>query len=130
MTKFVLRISIVLLFAPYSGHAASDASGSLSSFLGQNGFQNINLNRRFPNWLSIPVKINQKSGALVVATGCPITGIDRESVAKFGLIEKKTTMRVGGSLGRSNERYGMSELKTLDVASSSFNDVSVAVLNA
>ena len=88
------------------------------------------MQRHYPNCLSLPVKINQKSGLLLMATACPISALDRNSATKFGLVVRKNTKPVRGSLGTSNEHLGMSELKNLVVANGAdLSGVRVAVLN-
>jgi len=127
---FIVVVVLTVLVASPRARAAPAQSNDVSTFLARFGFSRIHLDRYYPNCLSLPVKINQKSGLLLIATACPISAVDRNSATKFGLVVHKTTKPVRGSLGTSNEHLGMSELKNLVVANGAdLTGVRVAVLN-
>lgn len=130
LLTFIAAVVLNVLLVRSGALATSPQSNDISTFLGRLGFARIHLERHYPNCLSLPVKINQKSGLLLMATACPISALDRNSATKFGLVVRKTTKPVRGSLGTSNEHLGMSELKNLVVANGAdLSGVRVAVLN-
>jgi len=133
MSKFLLGLFLIAVLTPSSGRGAqpqSNDGNSLASFLATRGFAAARLKRLPRNGLGLPVTINQKSSALLlVATACPISGVDRGSAQKWGLVSPKADVRVKGTLGLSNERYGIGELKSLALPSGVLTNVRVAFLN-
>jgi predicted aspartyl protease len=133
MRKFLFGVLLIAVITPFSergAQAQSDGGDSLASFLTKQGFTRTPVNRLPHYRLWLAATINQKTRALLmVATACPISGIDQSSAVKFGLAQRQTAMRVQGSLGSSNERYRMSEVKSLALANGALTNVRVAVLN-
>jgi predicted aspartyl protease len=113
---------------PVCSAQSETAARNLTTFLATKGFTEVKMKRRFLNHLFVPVKINEKPGALLVATAAETTGIDRSSAARLGLIEQKSTRHIHGSLGPSNEPLGMTNLE-LAIGATGPSNVRVAILN-
>src|SRR5437868_11726658 len=101
MGRFLFGVFLIAVFAPLHGRGAqpqSNGGDSLPSFLVRRGFTRTPLKRLPRNGLGLSATINQKSGALLLlASACPISGIDRGSVVKVGLVPQKTNIRVNGT---------------------------------
>ena len=87
------------------------------------------LQRRFGNCLLVPVAVNNKHGMLLLDTGAPITVIDKNSVATYGLSVEKTNANVGGMLGTSWERYGISKVKSIAMGNCTVTNVPVGIID-
>src|SRR5438046_9379535 len=63
----------------------------------------------------------------MIDTGSPSTLIDRNSVNTFGLAVEKTDSTVGGLFGRTWEREGVSEVKSIAMGNCVLTNVPVAI---
>jgi predicted aspartyl protease len=125
--KNLLGVGVCLAtLAPLPAHSQEN-SGTLVGFLSGQGLVGAKLERRFGNHLFVPVAINNKRGALMIDTGAPVTIIDKNSAATFGLNVEHTTVNVGGLFGKSWEHYGMSMAKTIAMGNCVVTNVPVAL---
>ena len=127
MKKLFLSIALVLSLLPLS--AQSQGGGTLTSFLASQGLAGAKLERRFGNHLLVPVSINNKHAMLMIDTGAPVTLIDRNSAATFGLTVGATKSQVGGAFGTRWERYGVSIVKSIAMGNCVVTNVPVALAN-
>jgi predicted aspartyl protease len=112
MKKLFAFILSVGLLAPYAAKSQQQP-GTLAGFLSGQGLAGAKLERRFGNHLLVPASINTKRAALIVDTGAPVTLIDKDSAATFGLKVESTTMNVGRIFGPRWEHYGVSVAKSI-----------------
>jgi predicted aspartyl protease len=126
MKKLFVGIYLILALASLSAQS-QQSDGTLSSFLAAQGLAGAKLERRLGNHLMVPVSINNKRGALMIDTGAPITLIDKNSAATFGLKVENTARTVGGVFGTQWERYGMSMLKSIAMGNCVLTNVPVAL---
>ncbi len=103
------------------------AGGTLTSALSKQGLAGAKLERRYGNHLFVAVSINNHPGALMVDTGSTSTLIDRNSANTFGLTVEKTDSTVGGLFGRTWEREGVSEVKSIAMGNCVLTNVPVAI---
>jgi predicted aspartyl protease len=123
-----LLVPILLLAMPVASRAQTPQnSGTLAAFLSKQGLAGAKLERRFGNHLFVPVSINNRTGALMIDTGSPVTMIDTNSVNTFGLTVEKTSDNVGGLFGRSWERYGTSKVAGIAMGNCVLANVPVAI---
>jgi len=125
---FGMFFALVALKSLPAKPARTFENDAIANCLRQAGFRRINLTL-VRDHLVLPAKINEQSATMVVATGAPISALDRRSLRRFRLNEVQTTWPVSGAFGRSAESYGMLDLKTLDVANAVFRKVRVATLD-
>jgi len=112
--------------APFSARS-QQTSGTLTGFLSDQGLAGAKLERRFGNHLFVPVSINNKWAALMIDTGAPVTLIDKNSAATFGLKVENTTINVAGVFGKRWEHYGRSMAKSIAMGNCVVTNVSVAL---
>src|SRR6266513_3043980 len=112
--------------APFPAQS-QESSGTLAGFLSGQGLAGAKLERRFGNHLFVPVSINNRRAALMVDTGAPVTIIDKNSAATFGLRVESTTLNVGGVFGRRWEHYGTSMAKSIGMGNCVVTNVPVAL---
>jgi predicted aspartyl protease len=124
MTKLSLLGIFVVAVAPF---AQAEQSGSLVSFLGQQGLAGAKLERRFGNHLFLPVSINTHRAALMIDTGSPATLLDKNSVTTFGLKTQNTTINVAGVFGKRWERYALSMANSIAMGNCVLTNVPVAL---
>jgi predicted aspartyl protease len=120
-----LALSLAAL-APFSAQS-QQTSGTLTGFLSGQGLAGAKLERRFGNHLFVPVSINNKRAALMIDTGAPITLIDKNSAATFGLKVENTTINVAGVFGKRWEHYGRSMAKSIAMGNCVVTNVPVAL---
>lgn len=113
---------LIAILAPLSTQ-----SQTLTSFLAGQGLAGAKLERRFGNHLLVPVSINNKHAALMIDTGSPVTLIDKNSAATFGLKVEGTKSLVGGAFGTRWERYGVSMVKSIAMGNCVVTNVPVAL---
>ncbi len=130
MKILLVRAAFILtaIAFPVCSAQPETAARDLSRFLATKGFADVKMKRRFLNHLFVPVKINEKPAALLVATAAEATGIDRSSAARLGLTEQKSNRHIRGSLGPSNEPLGMTNLE-LAIGAANLINVRAAILN-
>jgi predicted aspartyl protease len=126
MKKLFVPTYLILALTPFPAQS-QQSGGTLSSFLAAQGFAGAKLERRLGNHLMVPVSINNKRGALVIDTGAPITLIDKNSAATFGLKVENTASSVGGAFGRGWERYGVSMVKSIAIGNCILTNVPIAL---
>jgi predicted aspartyl protease len=112
--------------APCSAQS-QQSSSTLAGFLSGQGLAGAKLERRFGNHLFVPVSINNKRAALMIDTGAPVTIIDKNSAATFGLKVESTTINVAGIFGRRWEHYGTSMAKSIAMGNCVVTNVLVAL---
>jgi predicted aspartyl protease len=122
---FVLALWMAVL-APRSAES-QQSSSTLAGFLSGQGLAGAKLERRFGNHLFVPVSINNKRAALMIDTGAPVTLIDKNSAATFGLKVENTTINVAGIYGKRSERYGTSMAKSIAMGNCVVTNVPVAL---
>jgi len=66
--------------------------------------------------LCIRVSINNKPAALVVDTGSPVTVLDRNTIAGYGLNNTPTSKGVNSPMGHSSEHLGLSKTRSIELA--------------
>ena len=126
MKKLSLLALWLTALAPCSGHG-QQTSGSLAGLLSGQGMAGAKLERRFGNHLFVPVSINNKKAALMIDTGAPVTLIDKNSAATFGLTVENTTINVAGVFGARWERYGLSKARSIAMGNCVVTNVPVAL---
>jgi predicted aspartyl protease len=126
MKKLFVPIYFILALAPVSAKS-EQSGGTLSSFLASEGLAGAKLERRLGNHLLVPVSINNRRAALMIDTGAPITLIDKNSAATFGLKVEGTASTVGGVFGKQWERYDMSMVKSIAMGNCVLTNVPVAL---
>jgi predicted aspartyl protease len=126
MKKLFSSILLISALIPFHGHA-QQADGTLLGFLAKQGLAGAKLERRSGNHLLVPVSINNRRGTLLIDTGSPASVIDVNSVKTFGLTVEKTGSNVGGLFGRSWERFGVSEVKSISMGNCMVTNVPVAI---
>src|SRR5438876_3316814 len=122
---FVLALWMAVL-APCSAQS-QQSGGTLAGLLSGQGLAGAKLERRFGNHLFVPVSINNKRAALMIDTGAPLTIIDKNSAATFGLKVESTTINVGGVFGKRSEHYGTSVAKSIAMGNCTVTNVPVAL---
>lgn len=122
MKRFLLSTLIAAILLPVSAK-----SQTLTSLLAGQGLAGAKLERRFGNHLLVPVSINNKKGALIIDTGCPITLIDKNSAGTYGLQVAATKSHVGGAFATRWERFGVSMVKTMAMGNCVITNVPVAL---
>src|SRR5262249_22171987 len=115
MNKRFVSIVLIGTLIPFFTEG-QQAGGTLASALSKQGLAGAKLERRYGNHLFVSVSINNRPGALMIDTGSPNTLIDRNSVNTFGLTVEKTDSTVGGLFGRTWEREGVSQVKSIPIA--------------
>jgi predicted aspartyl protease len=126
MKKFFPLLLWMAMLAPLPAQS-QQSSGTLFGFLSGQGLAGAKLERRFGNHLFVPVSINNKSAALMIDTGAPVTLIDKNSAATFGLKAKSTSTNVGGVFGEKWERYEVSVAKGIAIGNCVVTNVPVAL---
>ncbi len=121
----VLALSMAAL-APFSVQS-QQSSGTLAGLLSGQGLAGAKLERRFGNHLFVPVSINNKRAALMIDTGAPVTIIDKNSAATFGLKVESTTINVAGIFGKRWEDYGTSKANSIAMGNCVVTNVRVAL---
>src|SRR6266403_4154943 len=111
MKRLFVCALLIAGIAPFSAQS-QQSTGTLAGFLSGQGLAGAKLERRFGNHLFVPVSINNKRAALMIDTGAPVTIIDKNSAATFGLRVESTTINVGGVFGKRSEHYGTSVAKS------------------
>jgi predicted aspartyl protease len=122
---FGLIVGIAIL-APFTAHSQQQP-GTLAGFLSGQGLVGAKLERRYGNHLFVPVSINNKRANLIIDTGAPVTLIDKESAATFGLKVESTTINVGRILGTKWEHFGVSMAKSIAMGNCVVTNVPVAL---
>jgi len=122
---FAVALSMAAV-APFSAES-QQSSGTLAGLLSGQGLAGAKLERRFGNHLFVPVSINNKRAALMIDTGAPLTIIDKNSAATFGLKVESTTINVGGVFGKRSEHYGTSVAKSIAMGNCTVTNVPVAL---
>src|SRR6266404_6236096 len=123
-----LFAAILLLEALTPSRVQSQQSGgTLAGLLSKQGLAGAKLERRFGNHLFVPVSINNRRAALMIDTGAPITLIDKNSAATFGLNVENTTINVAGVFGKRWEHYGRSMAKSIAMGNCVVTNVPVAL---
>ena len=106
---------IVLVFGVSSTAAtATRTSSSLSSLLARYKFRSTHLETQPGSGLSVRITINGKPGALLIATSDPISVLDRNSLYKFGLRERKTEIPLSGTHGKADDYVGLAKVKSFE----------------
>jgi predicted aspartyl protease len=126
MKQLLVGICLILALTPLSAQS-QQSGGTLNSFVVAQGLAGAKLERRFGNHLMVPVSINNKRAALMIDTGAPVTLIDKESAATFGLKVENTATSVGGAFGRGWERYGVSMVKSIAMGNCVLTNVPIAL---
>ena len=126
MKKVLVPMLVLTSLIPFYSEG-QQAGGTLTSALSKQGLAGAKLERRYGNHLFVAVSINNHPGALMVDTGSPSTLIDRNSVNTFGLTVEKTDSTVGGLFGRTWEREGVSEVKSIAMGNCVLTNVPVAI---
>ena len=126
MKKVLVAMLVLTSLIPFYSEG-QQAGGTLTSALSKQGLAGAKLERRYGNHLFVAVSINNHPGALMVDTGSPSTLIDRNSVNTFGLTVEKTDSTVGGLFGRTWEREGVSEVKSIAMGNCVLTNVPVAI---
>jgi predicted aspartyl protease len=118
----IVPVLLLAILAPISAK-----SQTLTSLLAGQGLAGAKLERRFGNHLLVSGAINNKKAALMIDTGCPITLIDKNSAATFGLQVGSTKAQVGGAFATRWERYGASMVKSIAMGNCVVTNVPVAL---
>jgi len=126
MKKWVAVALSMAALPPFSAES-QQSSGTLAGLLSGQGLAGAKLERRFGNHLFVPVSINNKRAALMIDTGAPLTIIDKNSAATFGLKVESTTVNVGGVFGKRSEHYGTSVAKSIAMGNCTVTNVPVAL---
>src|SRR5881275_546841 len=124
--KKMVPILLLATVTPFCARG-EQPGGTLAGALASQGLGGAKLERRYGNHLLVPVSINNRRGALMIDTGSPNTLIDRNSVNTFGLTVEKTDSTVGGLFGRTWEREGVSEVKSIAMGNCVLTNVPVAI---
>lgn len=110
--------------APAKSTGAQPAA--LKTFFEREGFGGAPLQRRFGNHLFAGARINGRSAALLIDTGCPFTLLDRTSARRVGLRVRETKSYVIGVVGNA-KRFGVSNVSALQMGNCTFANVPVQV---
>jgi predicted aspartyl protease len=113
-------------------------NSTLESFLKQEGFGVVKLkqenldnhkaHKNDPKHLIVDVAVNRLNASLIVDTGTPTTNIARGRLKKFGLVKRKTSLRVTSPLrSASNKFYGIAKLSMLAMGNCMIQDLPVLI---
>jgi predicted aspartyl protease len=125
-TFCIIAIGLLPTLSGAAGKGSSSQPAALKTFLEREGFGGSPLQRRFGNHLFVTTVMNGRRTALLVDSGCPYTLIDRASARGIGLGVKETKSYVSGVTG-AGQRYGVSQLATLQMGNCTFTNVPVQV---
>src|SRR5438874_3724650 len=109
-----LLIPLIVLGFVVSSTAATKTSSSPSALLAKYKFRSARLETQRDSGLSVRITINGKPGALLIATSAPISVLDRNSLQKFGLSERKTGIPLNGTLGKADDYVGLAKVKSFE----------------
>jgi len=114
--KLEILISLGVLAVAVSSTPASERKTnlSLSLVLAAYKFRSAPLETQRDSGLSLRITINGKPGALLVATSAPISVLDRNSLSKFSLTERKTGIPLNGTLGKANDYVGLAKVRSFE----------------
>jgi predicted aspartyl protease len=112
--KLELLIPLIVLGFVVSSTAATKTSSSPSSLLARYKFRSARLETQRDSGLSVRITINGKPGALLIATSAPISVLDRNSLYKFGLRERKTGIPLNGTLGKTDDYVGLAKVRSFE----------------
>jgi hypothetical protein len=122
----------VLLALCQSGLAASEAQmgEAKSDRLGlrKYHFRVVHMEQARPG-LCIRVSINNKPAALAVDSGSPVTTLDRNTIAGYGLNERPTSKGVNSPIGHSSEHLGVSKTRSIELANIVLSNDAMPVAN-
>ncbi|HEV2046316.1 MAG TPA: pepsin/retropepsin-like aspartic protease family protein [Chthoniobacterales bacterium] len=128
--KSVSLIAFLLSLSSLTSLVAESTKtgASLSSLLASYNFRSVHVEKAGSH-LSLRVKINGKPTSLIIATAAPMSVLDRNSLRKFGLTERKTTIPLNSTLGKTSEYVGMSKVKGLEFANIVLADFDAGVID-
>jgi predicted aspartyl protease len=125
--KRVLGLALLIAaLTPFSAQS-QQGGGTVLGLLAGQGLAGAKLERRSGNHLFVPVSINNKKAALMIDTGAPITLIDKNSAATFGLKVENTTINVAWIFGAGWEHYGTSKANSIAMGNCVVTNVPVAL---
>jgi hypothetical protein len=117
MRHSLIRCTAVLLVIssvkPTHARSETKKPDALSSLLASYKFRRVHLEKVDTYW-SLRISINGKPGALIIATAAPISVLDRNSLARFGIGERKTEIPLNGTLERTNDYVGLGKYRVLN----------------
>ena len=109
-------VSLTVFGSVVLSTAASETktSSSLSSLLAGYKFRSSHLEMQRDSGLSVRITINGKPSALLISTSAPISVLDRNSLYRFGLRERKTGIPLSGTHGKADDYVGLAKVKSLE----------------
>ena len=110
-------VSLTVFGSVVLSTAASETktSSSLSSLLAGYKFRSSHLEMQRDSGLSVRITMNGKPSALLISTSAPIKWqLDRNSLYRFGLRERKTGIPLSGTHGKADDYVGLAKVKSLE----------------
>jgi hypothetical protein len=114
----LLRIAVLLVLCQAESamsHAQTGKAKSVGLGLEKYHFRRIHMERA-KSGLCIRVSISNKPAALVVDTGSPVTVLDRNTIAAYGVNETPTSMGLNSPIGHTSGQIGFGKSRSIELA--------------